>query len=207
MNPALLRNISLETNDQGQADAQIALASRRSIDKNGDVQLNPDDLPASMRALGGGGAVPMWRKFSVSLADLQAGVEEDGKVKVRLFTAVPGTIISDGASRVTDIYDAPVEEALPMDSLQWSVGKTGAEQIFYDQQGCSPPAEDIGNWVRSTAASAQANAQMNFLKVETDVNAYFSLNTEPFTAQLDLATAALFTAGSVDIWLLISVLP
>jgi hypothetical protein len=207
MNPALLRNISLETNDQGQADAQIALASRRSIDKNGDVQLNPDDLPASMRALGGGGAVPMWRKFSVSLADLQAGVEEDGKVKVRLFTAVPGTIISDGASRVTDIYDAPVEEALPMDSLQWSVGKTGAEQIFYDQQGYSPPAEDIGNWVRSTAASAQANAQMNFLKVETDVNAYFSLNTEPFTAQLDLATAALFTAGSVDIWLLISVLP
>lgn len=203
-----LNAIAAEFGLHGNNDAMLALAACVLLDRDNNVALDGRDLPATLaRMTDASGAVPAWKKFSVSLADLQAGVEEDGKVKVRLFTAVPGTIISDGASRVTEIYDAPVEEALPMDSLQWSVGKTGAEQIFYDQQGYSPPVEDVGNWVRSTAAGAEANAQMNFLKVETDVNVYFSLNTEPFTAQLDLATAALFTAGAVDVWLLISVLP
>lgn len=207
MNPALLRNIALETNDQGEADAQIALVARRMIDRNGEVQINPDDLAASMRALGGGGAVPMWRKFSVSLADLQAGVEENGKVKVKLFTAAVGTIINDAASRPVEMYDAPVEEALPMDTIRVSVGKTGLEETFHENTGFSAPAEDVDNWVRGTNAAAQGNAQPNLMKVPTDVNAYFYLTGVPFSGTLDLATAALFTAGAVDIWLLISVLP
>lgn len=51
MDPALTRNVSLETNDQGTADAQLALLARRLINKLGIVVINPDDLAATATTL------------------------------------------------------------------------------------------------------------------------------------------------------------
>lgn len=58
MDPALLRNIALQTNDDGTADAQLALAARRLINKNGAIQFNPDDLPGTGLGLMGGLMTP-----------------------------------------------------------------------------------------------------------------------------------------------------
>lgn len=44
MDPALFRNIALETNDQGQAGVDLALAARRIVNRFGEVVFNPDTL-------------------------------------------------------------------------------------------------------------------------------------------------------------------
>lgn len=49
MDPALFRNISLETNDNGRSGVELALAARRIIDRDGNVAFNPDArLPATV---------------------------------------------------------------------------------------------------------------------------------------------------------------
>lgn len=59
MDPALFRNISLETNDNGRSGVELALAARRIIDKDGRVVFNPDnrlslisELPAAEQISG-----------------------------------------------------------------------------------------------------------------------------------------------------------
>lgn len=95
IDPALFRNISLQTNDQGTADALLALTARRMIDKDGGIQIDPDDLPATMRRLGDVGGVPLWLKFRIKAAQISSGtVDAGGNLRIPLFTAPALTVIS-----------------------------------------------------------------------------------------------------------------
>jgi hypothetical protein len=216
MDPALLRNIALQTNDNGEADAQLALAARRMIDRNGQVQINPDDLPASMRALGGAGAVPMWVKFSVPLSVFLTGELDPSNTaywRVPLFTTKPGTIIHDCVVKPTEGFAGPAVDTL---LLYVGVSTPAFSNIFISGPtaisyfGDGPGIENDLSYVfhaqrtnpqdvslfpaQSLSYSGVAGIAL-FAKLEID--------SSPGVAEDFLA----LTAGGLDIWLLVSVLP
>lgn len=210
MDPALLRNIALQTNDKGEADAQIALVSRRVIDRDGQVQLNPDDLPASMRALGGAGAVPMWVKYSVTLAQFLAG-----ELNVNNFLFLP--LIPDAAD--VFIYDAvirPTESfaGVGADEVIVSVGRDapGLENVDFllkgEFFGDGPGIENDRSYI-THAAVATNYTYMNLFPGNnigydnpTSIRIYLRL-----TSPTGLSDYEGLTAGAVDVWLLVSKLP
>jgi hypothetical protein len=210
MDPALFKNIALETNDDRAADAQLALAARRVIDKNGGVQLNPDDLPASMRALGGTGAVPMWVKYSVSLAQFLAG-----ELNVNNFLFLP--LIPDAAD--VFVYDAvirPTESfaGVGADEVIVSVGR-GSDTLenvdfllkaeFY---GDGPGIENDRSYIVHAAVPTNYT-YMNLFPGNNigyvdpvSIRIYLRL-----TSPTGLSDYEGLTAGAVDVWLLVSKLP
>jgi hypothetical protein len=210
MDPALLRNIALQTNDKGEADAQLALAARRMIDRNGQIQINPDDLPASMRALGGAGAVPMWVKYSVTLAQFLAG--ELGVNNFLFLELIPDA---------TDvfIYDAVIR---PTESF----AGVGADEVIVSVGGTSPGLERIESLVkgeffgdgpgiendRTYITHAQVASNYTYMNLFPGSNIGFA---KPTSIRIYLRLTAPsthedyegLTAGAVDVWLLLSKLP
>jgi hypothetical protein len=101
MDPALLRNIALESNDQGAADAQLSLASRRIIDREGRVVINPDDMSA----------IPMWRKYRVRLSDFfnnpEAQLNNNKHLSIPLIGNALDLFIYDAAMRAVQPFAGP----------------------------------------------------------------------------------------------------
>jgi hypothetical protein len=208
MDPALLRNIALQTNDQGESDAQIALVARRMIDRNGQVQLNPDDLPATMRALGGAGAVPMWQKFSVTAADISRGTVDGGGLIIPLLTTAALTVI-------TGVVAAPVEslvqdpEADPQlvgfttmsVGVGYSVGGGGIVGLLtVAGYGEGPQIVGDPSYVEETHA-------FTLFKQETLVAATMALPSQDEINPPVLADYQKIITGAFNLWLLLSKLP
>jgi hypothetical protein len=196
MDPALLRNIALETNDQGAADAQMALVARRMIDRNGQVQLNPDDLPASMRALGGGGAVPMWSKYSVTAAQFLAAAadpENDVVATVEIEVLPQFTVIHE--------YVVNHSQAFP--------GLTMSPTIAVEADIAGVGVAQIANY----AGIREVPSPLDFMLTERilDSGAHRIIRgaSAILRATLTLDEGALedLTDGIFDFWLLLSKLP
>lgn len=219
MDPALFRNIALETNDQGSADAQLALAARRLIDAKGDVQFNPDDLPASMRSLGGGGAIPMWFRYDLTLSAILAGVMEPDNpayFRVPITTMPPGGMIHGAAMKPTQSF-ATSSETETVDTLQTMVGYSVPGENVYPTGimnfdvgfGDGPGIENDPSYI--LRAVAQAPTALDLYPYTSAlawagtrrVNLYLK-----FSDNLGvLADYQALTAGGVRVWLLQSVLP
>jgi hypothetical protein len=99
MDPALFKNIALETNDDRAADAQLALAARRLIDRLGGIQLNPDDMPSTMARLAVVGGVPTWQKFRITADMIPNGtIDLGGNWVFPLLTASAITMVTAAGS-------------------------------------------------------------------------------------------------------------
>jgi hypothetical protein len=124
MDPALLRNIALETNDQGASDARLALAARRLVDRNGQVVINPDDLSA----------IPMWRKYRVRLSDFfnnpEAQLNNNKHLSIPLIGNALDLFIYDAAMRAVQPFAGP--GTAPVDNNFFVTVGYGVPTIQFD---------------------------------------------------------------------------
>lgn len=196
MDPALLRNIALQTNDQGESDARLALVARRLMDRTGQVQLNPDDLPASMRALGGGVAVPMWSKYSVTAAQFLAASADPT-------TDLVSTVALGVLPQFTVIHEYIVNHS------QAFPGLTMSPTIAVEADIAGVGVAQIANY----AGIKEVPSPTDFMITErvSDAAAHRVIRAASATLQatltLDEGAIEDLTDGIFDIWLLLSKLP
>jgi len=203
MDPALFRTIALETNDQGQADAQLALAARRVIDRDGAVVFNPDDP-----------GVPMWKKFAIPFALIAAGDMEPDNLayfRVPVTPLKPFTTVHAAIMKPTASFEGGTE-GNPIDTLQTMLGVSIPGSNVYPTAfldfdvGYSDPdiANDSTYIIRNHGELFPAAGGMfNAWQEPRQVNVYLK-----FSSNLGvLADYQTITAGGLEIWLLVSKLP
>jgi hypothetical protein len=210
IDPALFRNISLQTNDQGTADALLALAARRMIDKDGGIQIDPDDLPATMRRLGDVGGVPMWLKFRITAAQIPNGtLDAGGSLVLPLFTASAVTMIMGAFIAPVESFDQDPEadpQLTGLDTLsvgvQW---RTPDDSLigYLSMAGYADGPQIVGDPTYTEIANSLAPI-VNDGQVVTGFIAIPSQNDpDPPT----LEDYQKIIAGGFDVWLLVAKLP
>lgn len=211
MDPALLRNISLQTNDRGAADAQISLVARRLIGKGDDVIIDPDDLAATLTRLTAAiSIVPRWKKYRVDLAAIKAAALEGTMAKVLLLATGTGiTVIHDAIIKPAAGFIGAAAAAVVVNVY---VGKTGAistvlgQQVGYgDGAGIEADAGYIQGAYSQVFDTDKVAKNVAFFAAPTEINLYVELVTDP--GPTVLADYDALTAGAVDVWMLESVLP
>lgn len=212
MDPALLRTIALETNEKGEADAQIALVARRMIDRNGQVQVNADDLPASMRALGGGVAVPMWKKFTVTAADINACEDFGGgdRLRVPITTLEPTTFLHAAAARPTAFFDGPgyVNGEMIM-TIGWQVAGFDDPMTLFNSRSAwfdGPGIEDDISYLDTVDSlnASSATRALWLLLASQATPIIFYLHNDSYGQASDFQD---LVTGGFNLWLLLSKLP
>jgi hypothetical protein len=201
-----LNKVAAEAELAGNNDARLAIAACVLLDRNGDVALDGRDLPATLNRLNAQGAVPMWKKFHVSIADVKAGaLAADGvSVMVPIITTAPLTAVHGAVIKPTESFSGVGAPTILISvGLGVQVAPLGEDMAsmlngiagFGDGAGIEDdPAYVVRNLAPATPAFTAAGAT---------ITAYVQI---PTATSLD-DYAALDDVGGFDLWLLISVLP
>jgi hypothetical protein len=210
MDPALFRNIALETNDDRTADAQLALAARWLIDRLGGIQLNPDDMPSTMARLAVVGGVPTWQKFRITADMIPNGtIDLGGNWVFPLFTASAITMVMGGFIAPVESFDQDPEadpQLTGLDTISTGVQwRTPDESLvgYISFAGYADGPQIVGD----PTYTAVTNGMAPILNDGQVVMGFITIPSQDELNPPTLEDYQKLIAGGFDVWLLVAKLP